>query len=63
METVEGRGLGSVGPGVVEALPMLKPEMVEELLARLGRSESERGSILLTSNQSLGAWGRSSGIR
>jgi transposase len=42
MEEGDGRVVGWTGPVAAEAVPVLKPEMVEELLARLGRGEPVR---------------------
>lgn len=39
MEEADGRVVASTGPVPMEAVPVLKPEVVEELLARLGRGE------------------------
>ena len=39
MEEADGRVVASTGPGSVEAVPVLKPEVVEEVLVRLGRGE------------------------
>ncbi len=39
MEEAAGRVIASAGPVHGEAVPVLKPEVVEELLARLGRGE------------------------
>jgi transposase len=47
METEEGREVvGSIGPDALEAVPVLKPELVAEILARLGRGESVKGLAL-----------------
>ena len=47
MERMDGQDVvGSIGPVAVEAVPVLKPEMVAELLARLGRGESVKGLAL-----------------
>lgn len=40
MEHVEEGAVGSGGPAAVEAVPVVKPEMVAELVARLERGES-----------------------
>ncbi len=39
MEEADHEVVGSTGPVAAEALPVLKPEMVDEVLARLGRGE------------------------
>ncbi len=39
MEEADGRVVGLAGPVSAEAVPVLKPEVVEEVLARLGRGE------------------------
>ncbi len=47
MEETDGRVVASAGPVSAEAVPVLKPEVVEELLARLAKGEpklSPRGA-------------------
>ncbi len=39
MEETDGRVVASAGPVSAEAVPVLKPEVVEELLARLAKGE------------------------